>query len=171
MIRRRLLAASATALLATAVAAPHVGADTTNLTLTLTNSGVLSIDAPVDASTSVEVSATTATIPVNGIVISDGRTVPGVFTATATATNLSNGAETISNVGMIWTTTSATRDGGTAVPGIIGAGGPLNAPAVVAVGLGLGSGHPSYTVNGTITVPVTGKPAGAYTGTLTTSIS
>lgn len=169
---RRLL--GALVLLATLAGTSAVGADSTTITLTVTNSGVLAIDAPTAASGTAEyttVPATVATIPVSGIVISDGRSLPGVFTATATATSLSNGGQTIPNTGMVWATTSATSSGGAAAPGVIGAGGPLSASAVVAVGLGLGLGSSSYTVNGTITVPVTGAAPGEYTGTLTTSIS
>ncbi|AXV07659.1 hypothetical protein DVS28_a2980 [Euzebya pacifica] len=151
-----------------------VGADTTALTLSLTNSGTLSIDAPAAASATTDVTSTsgiTATIPVNGIVITDARTLPGVFTATASATDLTNGSDTISNAGMIWLSTSATTGGGSPAPGVLGAGGALNGTAIVAIGLGLGLGANSYTVNGTITVPITGKAPGEYTGTLTTSIN
>ncbi len=169
---RRLL--GALVLLATIAGTTAVGADDTTITLTITNSGVLAIDAPAAASGTAEytlVPATLATITVEDITITDGRTVPGVFTATATATNLTNGGETISNIGMIWATTSATASGGAAAPGVVGAGGALSAPAVVAVGLGLGLGSSSYTIDGTIAVPVTGAAPGEYTGTLTTSIS
>lgn len=171
--RRLAGAAAAASLLLAAVTAP-VGADDTTITLTITNSGVLAIDAPASASGTAEytlVPATLATITVEDITISDGRTLPGVFTATATATNLTNGGESIPSTGMIWATTSVTDGGGDPAPGVVGAGGALGVAAVIAAGLGLGLGDSSYTVDGTITVPVTGQAPGEYTGTLTTSIS
>ncbi|WP_157965866.1 hypothetical protein [Euzebya rosea] len=173
-IRRPAVAFVAAAALVGAGTVLPVGADTTALTLSLTNSGTLSIDAPAAASATTDVTSTsgvTATIPVNGIVITDGRALPGVFTATATSSDLTSGANTISNAGMIWLSTSATTGGGSAAPGILRAGGALSGNAIVAIGLGLGLGASSYTINGTITVPITGKSPGDYTGTLTTSIN
>ncbi|MEE8602291.1 hypothetical protein [Euzebya tangerina] len=175
-VNLRKMAAAAASLAAVAAFAVPAAADETTLTLTLTNNGLLSISAPESASATGEVDplASSAAFDINGVVISDQRTLPGVYTATAQATNLVDGDNTISNVGMIWATDSITNSQNNPVTGpAVGGGGSLAAPVPIAIGSGLGTlGADAWTVDGTITVAIpAGQAPGTYTSTLTTSVS
>ncbi len=162
---------SAVVALLMAVAAPAEAADT-DLTLTLTNDGTLSISAPATMAASAPVSTTASNvvIPASGITITDTRTLPGAFTATAVSTDLSSGSDTIAATSMVWATTSAVDSNGDPAA-ILGTGGPLSPSAVMAVGLGVGLGDVQYDIEGTITIPIANKTPGDYTGTITMSIT
>ena len=160
------------AIASNAMAISPAAASDTAITLTLTNGGTLSISAPATASATAASSTTSANavIAVNGVTITDTRTFAGAFTATATSTNLTSSSDSIPSSTMTWATTNAIDSVGDPAA-IAGAGGPLNVPAVAAVGLGVGLGDWQYTVDGTITMPIVNKLPGEYTGTLTMSIS
>lgn len=168
-LRRRTTAGLATGLaaLATFGAALPSGAAETDLTLTLTNSGILSVSAPATASATAEVATVTtdAVIDVAGIVVTDERTSPGLFTVTAQSTDLASGDNTIPAASMLWTTTAVSGD--LAVP----AAGTMEVPTVVATGPGFGLGAASYDISGTITIPIVDAQPGEYTGTMTTSVN
>lgn len=169
-MRRSLLLAGSAAALLTLGTAGAAGADDTAVTLTVTG-GALTIDAPATASGTGAIGAVTSVvIPVNDTVIRDDRGTLLGWTSTATATNLVDGTKSIPNTSMTWTTTVIDPLEGqqsVALP----AAGPLNPGATVAVGLALVSGG-GYSIDGTITVPVTAlTQVGTYTSTLTTTVT
>lgn len=173
MTHRHGLAALVLAIVATlAVGTGPADASDTAITLTLTDSGTLSISAPatLTASAAVSTTVTDVVIPVTDITITDGRTFPGAFTASAVSTDLSSGSDSIPATTMVWATTSAVDSSGTPAA-ILGAGGALSPFAVMAVGLGPGLGDTQYDIEGTITILIANKLPGDYTGTITMSIT
>ena len=181
----RKMAVAATSLAAVAALAAPVSAqqltDTTELTLTINETGFLSITAPENAAAEANVNVTggTAEFDINGVVISDTRTTPGIFVANAVSEDLTatdgEGATigTIGATNMNWVTDQVLDADDVNVTGVAaGAGGPLAAPgAVIAAGLTLTGEAVDYDVSGVVTVTIpAATPAGEYTATMTTSV-
>jgi hypothetical protein len=111
-------------------------------------------------------------IIVEGIAITDSRTTPGPFTATASASGLTTEGVVVPIPGLVWRTTSVVGPDGIPATGVGGGEGDLLDTVVIATGGGTAGEEPrTYVVSGTITVPVAGLPAGDYAFTLSTSIS
>ena len=177
----RKMAVAATSLAAVAALAAPVsaqGAADTELTLTVNESGFLSITAPATAAAaaSVDVTGGTAAFDIDGLVISDARTTPGIFTATAVSENLTEPeGSSISATNMVWATDQVldVPDENKDVTGAVaGLGGPLAAPgAVIALGATSTNEMVRYDVSGIVTVTIpAATPAGVYTATMTTSV-
>lgn len=169
---RPLTSAAAAAALGVALLAAPGGADTTTMSLAVVGGGLV-IDGPDTASASGALGST-AQIPVNGILINDGRGTLAGWTATVSSTSLTTGAaaanQTIATSALTWNTVSITPNQGQASIALP-AGGSLDTTRTIATGLPAVSGG-SFTANGRVDVAVpAGNLAGTYTGTLTTSIS
>ena len=132
--------------------------------------GTLTIEQPSSVSAT-GAAGSTVEVEVSGIVISDDRGGPPVFTATVTASPLVGAATTVPASAMTWTTTAVTTPDGQPLPGLAGQGGPMDGPAVIAVGPGTEVGTDTVVVSGVLTIPASSLAAGEYQLALTTSIS
>ncbi len=132
--------------------------------------GSLTIQPPASLSATGE-AGSVVQVAVTGIVITDDRGGPPVFTATVGASPLVGAATTVTPSQMTWTTTSVRAPDGTPLPGLAGPGGPLDGSAVIAVGPGADLGTTTVVVDGLLAIPATGLGAGEYELSLTTSIS
>ena len=186
MRRSLLLAGSAAALLTLGVAGT-AGAqvtDTTTLTVSLTGSSTLSLDAPTSATGSGSAApGSTINVAVADTTVTDNRGSLLGWAVTATSTNLTTDGgdsgttagdgtgETIPSVAMTWSTGTIAKQGLSLLTGVsVGAGGPFTTPTTaVPVALSvLGSGGGTYTYPASVTVVVPPNVlAGSYTATIT----
>lgn len=132
--------------------------------------GTLTIEQPSSVSAT-GAAGSIVEVVVSGIVITDSRGGAPVFTATVTASPLVGTMTTVPASAMTWTTTGVTTPVGQPLPGLIGQGGPMDGPAVIAVGPGTEVGTDTVVVSGVLTIPASDLAAGEYQLSLTTSIS
>jgi hypothetical protein len=173
-ITRVVIPIVASAALALAVVSPAEAAASggTSTSFTLIG-GALDITVPASANlgSTYDASSLTVTGPLGAVTVNDNRAVLAAYTVTASSSAFANGASSVPNTDVTYTAGTVTKSPAglsLTVPGATVLGLPVAVVTSVAI---LGTTTATWNPNLLITLPLTAKAAGTYTGTITHSVA